>query len=209
MMAQKCVGCRENRSGCRIRPVQRGVAFAGAQDLLPAMLLARMAPYPPATFRPPARTHAILSKPAARNPMPEAMPAQPPAPPPAPAPAWRRRHGFPRSHGPAEHKVKTQWLTLRCQIDRTEPRCGDRSSAHPAHEVEKPKEPKSRRNPRQTGRWPLPASACFQPASEPPHGPGGLACLLANGASGGHSQTSQKSEGTQEPQESWENPGSS
>jgi hypothetical protein len=26
----------------------------------------------------------------------------------------RRRHGFPRSHGPPESKVNGQWLTLRC-----------------------------------------------------------------------------------------------
>jgi hypothetical protein len=40
------------------------------------------------------------------------------APPPDPSPLARFagccRHRFPRSHGPAEHKVKTQWLTLRC-----------------------------------------------------------------------------------------------
>jgi hypothetical protein len=28
------------------------------------------------------------------------------------------RHRFPRSQGPAKHKVKTQWLTSRCQTTR-------------------------------------------------------------------------------------------
>jgi hypothetical protein len=31
-----------------------------------------------------------------------------------PARLGRRRHGFPRSHGPPERKVKTPWLRLRC-----------------------------------------------------------------------------------------------
>ena len=147
--------------------------------------------------------------------MPEAMPAPPPAPPPAPAPAWRRRHGFPRSHGPIEHKVKTPWLMLRCPSDpnraaprgsvpartpaqrskdRRNPRAAEiRAVVLPSRRaraaapqdlawtarsdaVKKPKEPKSRRNPRQTAvDGASPACACFQPASGPPHGPGGLA----------------------------------
>jgi hypothetical protein len=28
---------------------------------------------------------------------------------------WRRRHGFPRSHGPAEEKTKRRWLYPKCQ----------------------------------------------------------------------------------------------
>ena len=35
-----------------------------------------------------------------------------------PRPLGRRWHGFPRSHGPPERKVKAQWLRLRCCTDR-------------------------------------------------------------------------------------------
>jgi hypothetical protein len=74
-----------------------------------------------------------------------------PAPHPGPAPrrrarsAGRLRHRFPRSHGPAKHKVKTQWLTLRCPANSSQaaPR---RISSGPcvASGVEMSKEPKSR-----------------------------------------------------------------
>jgi hypothetical protein len=47
------------------------------------------------------------------------LPRRPPRVP-APRPLGRRRHGFPRSHGPPERKVKAQWLRLRCCTDRVQ-----------------------------------------------------------------------------------------
>jgi hypothetical protein len=125
-------------------------------------------------------------------------PARPLARPPPPAPLGRRRHGFPRSHGPPERKVKIQWLTLRCPASPSPstvrwsgfgparnkrgrnakgtrvpqesarngdhempgphaphnlcwPLCGRPSSAQPDAARKKPKEPKSRTNPREFG----------------------------------------------------------
>ena len=43
----------------------------------------------------------------------------PPATP--PAPAGRRRHGFPRSHGPSKREVNGSWLRLRCRGDANPP----------------------------------------------------------------------------------------
>jgi hypothetical protein len=97
-------------------------------------------------------------------------PVSPDAPirPDAPAarpPVGRRQHGFRRSHGPAEDEVKTPWLTLRCPADpslNSTPWID--SDSRPASEVKVPKEPKSRRNPREpdcvffVGRAMAPAS---------------------------------------------------
>jgi hypothetical protein len=69
----------------------------------------------------------------------------PPQPPPRPL-RGRGRHRFPRSHGPAEYKVKTHWLTLRCPTN-PEPSSARRINSGPCatSEVKMPKEPKSRR----------------------------------------------------------------
>jgi hypothetical protein len=57
-------------------------------------------------------TRDIPLRPADAHPALEAPRPLPPARP--PLPLGRRGHRFPRSHGPAERKVKTPWLTLRC-----------------------------------------------------------------------------------------------
>jgi hypothetical protein len=76
-----------------------------------------------------ARILSLLSqtRAASRCPSGSLLPAVPPAPrrprpptplrPRPPARSGRRRHRFPRSHGPAEHKVSEQWLTLPCPAD--------------------------------------------------------------------------------------------
>jgi hypothetical protein len=66
-----------------------------------------------------------------------------PAPPPAPPAAAGRRHRFPRSHGPAEHEVNKQCLTLRCH---ERPQRQDR--LRPSHS---PRGQKCRRNPKPAG----------------------------------------------------------
>jgi hypothetical protein len=59
-----------------------------------------------------------------------------------------RWHGFPRSHGPAQHKVKMPWLTLRCRANPSPSSTRPIPSGPcPTSEVKMPKEPKSRRNP--------------------------------------------------------------
>jgi hypothetical protein len=62
-----------------------------------------------ATFAPPMRR---------RNASPSfSAPARSDAPAPSGGPGWRG-HGFPRSHGPAEHEVNGSWLRLRCRRRR-------------------------------------------------------------------------------------------
>jgi hypothetical protein len=62
--------------------------------------------------------------------------------------AGRCGHGFPRSHRPAEHKVKTPWLTPRCRSNPSPSSAKPiRSGPCPTSEVSMPKEPESRRNP--------------------------------------------------------------
>jgi hypothetical protein len=127
---------------------------------------------------------------------------------PRPAAAGRRGHGFPRSHGPTEHKVNAPWLTFRCQVDpnraalrgsvaartqrmrskhRRNPRpaeilakpwplpsrrarAGDAGSGLEPREAtpsKQPKEPKSRRKPRQNPSRP-PACMCLLATREHP-----------------------------------------
>jgi hypothetical protein len=148
------------------------------------------------------------------------QPRRPPA-------AAARRHRFPRSHGPTEHKVNAPWLTFRCPKTRApgsppatacevenaeetrdpqksrrgrghcrpEEPAGDAGSGLDPREAtpsKQPKEPKSRRNPRQNpSRAPL-ARMFLLPTREPLMAPGGLPCLLANPASDGHAQPSRK-----------------
>jgi hypothetical protein len=71
--------------------------------------------------------HAAVGAQARMTPLPRSSP--PPAhAPPAARPLGRRRHAFPRSHGPAEHKVKAVWLTLRCRANPPRTRAVPRGS---------------------------------------------------------------------------------
>ena len=62
-----------------------------------------------------------------------------------PRPCGLRRHGFPRSHGPPERKVKGQWLTLGCCADPGPNRTSRHRANRPRMEI--PNEPERRRNP--------------------------------------------------------------
>jgi hypothetical protein len=231
-VSRKSVGCRENRSGCRIRAGAgtslachrcRGPLSGGRRNF---HRLCR--PWTPMNPDPAACGH---------------LPAAPPALPPAPPAAAARRHGFSRSHGPTEHKVNAPWLTFRCP--KTRAPGSPPATACEVENAEGTRDPQkswpwplpSRRGPRGRRRiWPRPARSdaveategtqepqesstntsmpspacsCFQPAREPPHGPGGLPCLLANPASDGHARTSRKNRRNRRPAGILENPGSS
>jgi hypothetical protein len=87
-----------------------------------------------------------------RAPIPAPPPAALPLAAPPPAPFGRRRHGFPRSHGPAEDEVNGTWLTLRCCADPAlEPRHPDQIRSACSGRGKKPEEPEMRRNPRECG----------------------------------------------------------
>jgi hypothetical protein len=126
----KCVGCRENRSGCRISAWGRwraghrhgGRSAGETSDTTDAPRgglhghtsdvadVPRRCRYPdrryPDTCTRPHRHHQ----------------------PRRPARCRGRRHGFRRSHGPSEQKVNEQWLTFRChesqRLDRLRPAHG-------------------------------------------------------------------------------------
>jgi hypothetical protein len=98
--------------------------------------------------------------------------------------AGRRRHRFPRSHGPAEHKVKTQWLTLRCPANSLSSATWAPSHPRSPSKVEMPKEPESRSNPGEFALWrDSPAPRACSAGPDPPFG-------------------GRQTEGTREPQES-------
>ena len=60
----------------------------------------------------------------------------------------RRRHRFPRSHGPTEHKVKAMWLRLPCRVNPIPSSAASiASSRRKPIPAAMPKEPESRRNP--------------------------------------------------------------
>jgi hypothetical protein len=98
---------------------------------------------------------AIMTKSA---PQPPVVPCEP-TPPPPPGPGWRR-HGFPRSHGPAEGNVKRQWLTLRCGALMARP--APPQPCRPCQAL-----PNDRRNPRPA---PIHAKSAIMsgPAPQPP-----------------------------------------
>jgi hypothetical protein len=66
-------------------------------------------------------------------------------------PARRCRHGFPRSHGPAEERTRRQWLKLGCR-HYPPPRTELSMRPGPIKQFcsKMPIEPESRRNPRQS-----------------------------------------------------------
>jgi hypothetical protein len=124
----------------------------------------------------------------------ECLPGPLHLPPPAPRlPLGRRGHRFPRSHGPAEHKVKTRWLTLCLP---PQPRA--RAAPHGASAVG------ARRSRSECQTNPSAARIGAKPQAMP-GAPGSVELLLAGASRPGAVQpdADRNTEGTQEQQESW------
>ena len=124
---------------------------------------------------------------------PARMPDLSAMPPPARAPFGYRRHRFPRSHGPSEHKVKTPWLTFRCH-PRPSPALAP-AAPRPAMST-MPKKPETRRTPRESASAGPPAGTDRRRADQSalPHAPRRNLHVPTPGGN---------TEGTQEPQQCW------